>query len=376
MGTNPSGWFRGARRCASAGAAGLLAVFGTLATTAAEREAPTVVWPEQSLVSEAFAAALTVAVSGGPAAGATRAEPGAWPAPDAPAPYLLWADTVRAEAEGPTDGGRRAQLARWALGQGRDEDAWRHAAAAVAREPSAAPALLAAFLPGLTAPAEFGADGGLLPLPQGVALAPALPPPTERGRRVDVRTVTLQSLAIGEGAVDLLVGVRGDGVELSVEHRRGGAVEFTVELPCPVGFELRSAHADWERQDDPRAPIRVRVEPGSEPFRIWGRTEPRRPTWPTVVPTALDPRARTAGFEVQWDAPDGEAGEAARRSADDLAAGLARLLGVHARVAPLAPAAAPGVAPIRLRLSSDPAGRDRLAELLSAAEGFALRAAQ
>src|SRR5690349_15261061 len=99
-----------------------------------------------------------------------------WRAADA---WTAWADAVRAETSGASgaspDAQRRGKLARIALAHTRWDDAWDHFAAC-SGDPAVCAALLPGFLPGVQAGA--GAGGVALPLPDGVVLHPAPPPPS------------------------------------------------------------------------------------------------------------------------------------------------------------------------------------------------------
>ena len=363
---------RGLSTCARIGilATVLTAAPGEAAAQSTDDEPTTgIEWPSEGSVSAVFAVLPDGAIGSAPAL--------AWPAADADpsswaygGPWRHWAQAVLWERDGHVSRAEsRELLSLTAQRQGRHSDAWRHAAAAARLEPDRGRALLARLLPGAPAGTKVLGDGRLEPLPAGVLLEPSIAPPTDPGPdRYDVREVVLHGLRIGEGAVSLKIGVRGDGVELRVEHESGGPVEFSVRVPCPLGFRTRVEYAEWEKLPTIGEAIPVRVEAGGEAFRIWARNELDSTPWPATTPTALDARLRDAGMLLVIDPGDPRAPELAA-----LAAAYAQVLGVPCRTA-TDPTNSPAgtTAPLRVDLRGAAGRPSRLAALTGAVERFAL----
>ncbi|QDU68068.1 hypothetical protein [Engelhardtia mirabilis] len=326
-------------------------------------------WPSEGRVSAAFAALPPgeAGVSPSLAWPPVDAAPGAW---TDGGPWSDWAEAVAAERDGDQpDVARRERLCLTALRQGRHGDAWRHAAVVARQDPDRGRALLARLQPGAPAGTAVLGDGRLEPLPMGVLLEPSLAPPTDPGpNRLDIREVVVHGLRIGEGVVGLKVGVRGDGVELQIEHEGGAPVELSVRVPCPIGFRTRVEYANWEKLPTIGESIPVRVEAGGEAFRVWARNELDPTPWPAATPATFDSRLTHSGLLLVV-AP----GDPAAAELGGLATAFSRLLGVACSTVtdPRAPAA--GVtAPLRVDLT-DPASRGpRLAALTGAVEHFAL----
>lgn len=226
--------------------------------------------------------------------------------PDALArPWAAWVGAVEGYAADPA-GVAALDLAEIALAQGRDEWAWRCFAKGAAAHPARAAALLPRFWPGWTAPAGQVPDapgGGVRALPAGVTLRPALPPPVTDDPEVLLapRALDLDGLRIGDTVVNLRLHVRGDGVDFRVEHVSGPGVEFQVVLPYPPGFKAHLEYADWDRQESVGGPLPVRVTPGEEPYRLWGRfrRDGQRPEW--RLPSPLPEQVRQGGLSLALD---------------------------------------------------------------------------
>ncbi len=281
------------------------------------------------------------------------------------APWAAWVSAVEGYAAEPH--GRAAlDLAEIALAQGRDEWAWRCLAGAVAQHPREAAALLPRFWPGWTPPpgsAPQAPGGALAALPAGVTLAPALPPPVTDDPEVLLapRAMDLDGLRIGDTVVNLRLHVRGDGVDFRVEHVSGPAVEFLVVLPYPPGFKAHLEYADWDRQERVGGPLPVRVIPGEEAYRLWGRfrRDGRRPEW--RLPDPLPEQVRLGGLSL---ALDPRAPEHARLAG--LAPSLERLLDLPVAVDDGAPR--DGWTPIRVDLLPGPRREAMLRTLLELSE--------
>jgi len=208
-------------------------------------------------------------------------------------PWRRWVELVRAEAatEEP-DPGRRAQLAALARLQGRDGDAWRHLVAC-AGDPSTLRALVPLFLPGVE-PRELGTR----PLPDNVLLSPALPPavaePRGRLRGLVGRQATVRGVRVGDALLSLAVVIEADGVQVDVTHLEGPPVRVRVRPPVPPGVEIGLLYADWERCDEPHAPVTLELSQSEEGQKraVWGRFQPREERWPAPEPAADLPRLR------------------------------------------------------------------------------------
>lgn len=280
-------------------------------------------------------------------------------------PWAAWVGAVEGYASDPT-GSAALDLAEIALAQGRDEWAWRCFARGAAGQPAQAAALLPRFWPGWSPPAGEAVDapgGGLLALPPGVTLTPALPPPVTDDPEVLLapRAMDLDGLRIGEAVVNLRLHVRGDGVDFRVEHVSGPAVEFQVVLPYPPGFKAHLEYADWDRQERVGGPLPVRAIPGEEPYRLWGRfrRDGQRPEW--RLPQPLPEQVRQGGLSL---ALDPRAPGHARLAG--LAPALERLLELPVAVDDGAPRN--GWTPIRVDLLPGPRREAMLRALLELSE--------
>ncbi|MHC4375932.1 MAG: hypothetical protein ACYS26_04975 [Planctomycetota bacterium] len=325
-------------------------------------------WPEGPLL----AALLALPVDAEPAACGAPLWPGAeddpaWDAAegDLARPWAAWVSAVEGYAAEPR-GSAALDLAEIALAQGRDEWAWRCFASGAADQPAQAAALLPRFWPGWNAPAGRTLDapgGGLLALPAGVTLTPALPPPVTDDPEVLLapRAMDLSGLRIGDTVVNLRLHVRGDGVDFRVEHVSGPGVEFQVVLPYPPGFKAHLEYADWDRQERVGGPLPVRVIPGEEAYRLWGRfrRDGQRPEW--RLPNPLPEQVRQGGLSL---ALDPRAPGHARLAG--LAPALERLLELPVAVDDGAPRN--GWTPIRVDLLPGPRREAMLRTLLELSE--------
>ncbi|MAB78969.1 MAG: hypothetical protein CMJ89_06385 [Planctomycetes bacterium] len=200
-------------------------------------------------------------------------------------PWRRWVELVRAEARG-NDPIRRAQLARLARLQKRDGDAWEHLTAV--DDPAAKLALLPLFLPGVS-PADLGRDT----LPKGVLLQPALPP-GKPGHTAGLgalvgRPASIQNVRIAEASIRLQVVIEADGVQVDLTHLEGAPVELRLLPPVPPGVTIALLYADWERVEDPLAPVTIRLDSSEDgrTFAVWGRFRPREERWPAPRPRDL-----------------------------------------------------------------------------------------
>lgn len=334
-------------------------------------------WPEGPLLDELLALPVDAEpVTSRAPLWPTDPEDLAWLASDGELadPWAAWVRAVEGYAAEPR-GSAALELAEIALAQGRDEWAWRCFANGVADQPAEAAALLPRFWPGWSAPAGQAPDapgGGLLSLPAGVTLTPALPPPVTDDPEVLLapRAMDLQGLRIGETRVNLRLHVRGDGVDFRVEHVSGPEVEFQVVLPYPPGFKAHLEYADWDRQERVGGPLPVRAIPGEEPYRLWGRfrRDSGRPEW--RLPAPLPAQVLRGGLSL---ALDPRAPGHARLAG--LAPALERLLELPVSIDSGAPRN--GWTPIRVDLLPGPRREAMLQALLELSEALRLeRAAQ
>jgi hypothetical protein len=289
----------------------------------------------------------------------------------------VWSEWATLVVAARTSATPRASLAAAALGQGRDEDAWDHFAAA--EQPDVLRVLLPAFLPGV-APELLGRPwvDGELRLEDGAHLVPRLPPldrpaaerPLGLGR-LERREMFARGLRVGAARFDLRVAVEQEGVQIDFDAiaNDGEPARVFVTLPEPLDFELTSSYLDWERLEDARAPIEVVLRPGSAPITLYGRFAPRYVRWPSARPTELDKRLRRHGFVLVCGERD-----AARARVCGFAAALERLVGVKSACEAL-PLGASGSFPLATRLDFSPsADRERkFRALVSSAETWALR---
>jgi hypothetical protein len=290
-----------------------------------------------------------------------------WPRQFSPAlyererPFERWAELQHLVSRPDAPAAAHAERCLLMLAQGRHDDAWR----ALAELPEAAQvaALWPRFLPGLPAsPAAWR-----LELAPGGILRPTLPPPVDGDPRVllEPRRAEVHGLLVGESRVDLVFDLRLEGYEISVSLRAGPAVEFACVLPCPAGFERFAEYADWVRIDPPGSPLPVKLTPGGEPWRLWGRFLQVTQRYPSTLPdlsAGLPGRIQRAGLELVLD-PNSPEGECMRA----LAPALADLFQVPVGILELG--AIPSAAdPVRLRLLPGPDLEVKLGRLLSLAE--------
>jgi hypothetical protein len=295
---------------------------------------------------------------------AARARPEAW---DEGATWSAWAGELAAErGAAQPDPARRTALALSALGQGASEQAWDHFAA-LSGHGDALAAVLPALMPGV-APGTRLAE-----LPDGVVLAPALPPLDRPTRervlgygRLETREMKLSGLRIGAAEVDVRVAVVPDGVQVDLEHVGGGAARVLVVLPEPLDFELASAYVDWEKQPRAGAEHAVVLTAEKPSITVYGPCRPIRVDWPSTLPLELDARVREHGFACALRPGD----ELAPRIAG-FAAALERITGQPVRVA----VSATGDAgpELTLHLAASPGRERKLRGLTEAAAHFALR---
>jgi hypothetical protein len=292
-----------------------------------------------------------------------------------PALWRGWADDLRAEAQaGTADPARRARLCAFALAQGRSDDAWDHFAA-LAGAPSVCAALLPRLLPGVPIDGAAG-KGGIAPaLADGIALAPALPPPSRPasevvlGRRwIERREMRIEGLVIGDATLSMRVALESDGVQIDFDHRSGGTAHVSVWLPEPPDFEIYVAYVDWMRQDAIGGPLALEIPADGETHTLFGRLQPRAMPWPTSLPTE-----KNAGLELHGLRLEIDPGDPATARIEALSRALSDVLGLPASVLARAPkdAAEPFGGTI-VSLHAEP-GRDRkVASLVSLAERYAL----
>ncbi len=207
---------------------------------------------------------------------------GADPGWEEEAPWRHWVELLLAEAHArEADPERRAQLALLAREQRRDSDAWRHLLRC--GEHPLVLALFPAFLPGV--PADLLAA---VELPDGVLLRPALPPATEdpRGTLATLagRSMEHRGVLVAGALLFMVLRIEGDGVQLDLTHKSGPSVHVLVSLPAPAGVEIALTYRDWEKLEDPRAPIELVLSPDDPAHTLWGRFRSRRDRWPMPSP--------------------------------------------------------------------------------------------
>ena len=284
------------------------------------------------------------------------------------APWLRWSELLVRRAGGTLAEAELAELALVTLAQGRDQDGWRHLAALAERSPERAAGILPRFFPGV--PPEFAAvTGGLPPpLPDGVVLRPALPPPLgplDPDVLLEARGVTLRGLAIGSAVCDLLCDLRTDGMDLRFEHRSGGEATAAAVLPCPPGFARWSEYADWDRQEELGGAHPVRLVPDAEPWRLWGRFQRARTGWPTRAPLVPTAQLEAGGVLIVVSRTD-----PARTRLGGLAPAIEHATGVVARVGDEASIerASGGPSPVVVDLTERTGRAAKLAALLGLVE--------
>ena len=293
----------------------------------------------------------------------------AWRSADA---WSDWATAVRAEARADSpDAQRRARLARIALAQGRWDDAWDHFAS-TGSEPGVCAALLPQFLPGVAS--EVG-DGGIpAPLPDGVLLRPAAPPPpvaaaeVSLGRTwIDRREMHMEGLHVGAAVLSMKVSLESDGIQIDFDHKGGGAAHLRVVLPELADFQVRVSYVDWMRQDEVGGVLEFDIAPGDETHTLFGRFRPRAISWPTNLPRGAPRFLELNGLEFAFpvSVPDGPMFQAAL-------GGFSSVLGLPVTSNPKAAAAFAGV---RIDLSDPSVARRKFLGMVTLSERFALRRA-
>jgi len=280
-----------------------------------------------------------------------------------PATWELWARWLGElhDTPGATDD-LRARLALLSLAQGRGEDAWRHVAAC--RDASWVAALAARLLPGIPVDCAIGPGGlpgGAAALPDGVLLRPVLPPVTGRG----AHSTRVNGLRIGAGIVDLELTLEAGGVQVDVVHVSGGTLRLDIVLPEPNGQEIRIEYVDWMRQDTLREPLRVALQPGSEPITLFGRFRPRDTSWPSGAAARVPEALRRGGLRLELPADDPE-----RELFEAIAANLSGLLAIPVRVVGPQPGETSAWSGTRMRLGSGAERQAKLAWLVTSIEGF------
>ncbi len=280
--------------------------------------------------------------------------------------WRRWVELVRAEAEASSPAAaRRAELALLARVQGRDGDAWEHLLAC-AGDPGLVAALLPAFSPGV--PAEFLGQGARLP--EGVLLAPALPPCDEARaglRCLAGKRIECLEFELGAARCALRVSVDRDGLEVNLRHLAGGRARVRVLAPLPRGIDPGLVFADWEKLAGHEGPVEFTLDAEQPEHSLWLTFHPAEERWPSP---RLELLARpSAGRELVLTSPGADEPVLAR-----FAEALGELLQVPAslRAEGFRPASA--LEPIVLRFGPGPRSERKLLEYLGLAEAFALRA--
>lgn len=276
------------------------------------------------------------------------------------ATWRRWVELVRAErAAREPEPARRLELARVARLQGRDGDAWAHFAAA-AGDPAGLAALLPLFVPGVPE-SELGRSG---PLPDGVRLAPALPPSDVPGAGLrQLAGARLEALDFGIGAAraSLSLRVERDGLEVKLVHRAGGPARVRVVPPLPRGVEAGLLFADWEKQAGPHVEVEFVLTAEDPEHILWLSFHP--PKDHLANPPLDFLRAPGPERTLLVVSPQGDELELA-----GFAGALEELLGVPARLVTAAYRPPAGLEPLVLNLDGSVAGRRRLAHWLGLAE--------
>ncbi len=286
-------------------------------------------------------------------------------------PWRSWVELVRAEASAERpDPARRFRLAVLARLQGRDGDAWRHLLACGA-DPALVAALLPIFVPGVP-PASLGSSA---PLPDGVLLAPALPPATEEPRpslrSLAGRALEHRAVRIGEARLSLRVICDSDGIEVALVHLEGGPVRVRVRPPLPEGVERGQLFVDWERRNESAFPVELALGPKESEHTLWLTFHRREERWPAPLPEALPGLAPARVVIIR--SPRGDEAHLAR-----FAEALSELFGLRSELAPSG--RPPGellLEPIELDLDPEKAGSERkLAGMIGLSESLALARAR
>ena len=289
-----------------------------------------------------------------------------------PETWELWSHWLAEAEAGSVEA--RAALCLLARAQGRARDAWGHFAA-LGPEPAWAAAVAAYLLPGVPPGTRIGPGGVPDALPEGVRLAPLVPPTSGRTGpgRVEWRTGTWRGLRIAECAVDVSVTVESTGVQVDLAGVDGRATHLSVRVPTPEGFEDEVAYLDWSRIEDPQGrpllgrAIPLAIEPDGEVRALYTRTLERRPTLPTGMPDRLSRQVEEGGLVLVLPPDDPE-----RRSIERIAAVLAERLGVPVAVRGRGEPAT-GWSGTEVELGGGSAREARLAYLCSSIEAFVLR---
>lgn len=207
-----------------------------------------------------------------------------------PKTWCTWAWLT--QTEGPQ---RHDELARYALLQGRWDDAWDHLAAADLPE-----TIVFAFLPGMPG---VDPDHAQEPLPDNVLLTPAPPPPTPDAQPGfwDIREAWVRGLRVGGAVLDMRVAMEPEGIQIDFDHVSGEAATVRVQLPEPVGFQIRVEYVDWLRQDELGLPLEVTIAPGDETHSLYGRVLGRTPEWPTRTPEHVPAAIEDGGLSLVVD---------------------------------------------------------------------------
>jgi len=293
------------------------------------------------------------------------------------ATWELWAVLLTAAPlESAADAGRRhAQLALLALRHGRANDAWKHFET-LGETPQYAARVMPFLIPGVPADTTILAGGTVGPLPQGVLLAPQLPPRTADPLegRVEWREASLANIVIGESRISLRVAIESTGVQVDVTHLEGPTFACSVLLPEPEGWEIRVQYNDWMRQDEVRVPMAFQLDPeiygedDDKTVSLYGRFLEREPNQPGPLATReLPAQMREGGLWFELPADDAE--QAVFEAA---AASLAKLLAIQVGVrAPGEPGE--GWTGTTIRVPEDAAKRAQvLRQLVSAVENWSL----
>ncbi|HVS10517.1 MAG TPA: hypothetical protein VMS76_11635 [Planctomycetota bacterium] len=332
-----------------------------------------------------------VELSSGPAARAFAgygplAEPRAFEAAELPpeagaaawstsAPWLAWAELAREEAgAAEADARRRARLALVAWSQRRSDDAWEHLAHTTA-DPGWMAAALPYLLPGVPLELLPPREPLELALPDGVTLAPALPPPDRPAREVLLQTgrpangsMRISGLRIGSAQVAIGVSVQYDGVQVDLEHLGGGPARLALVVPEPPDFEIASLYVDWTPRERAGGPLQLALEPGAPTLSVFGRFRPRRLPWPMTLPERPSTALAESGLRLVLAPSDPDA---PRLRA--FARALSVLLASEVAVETLDPAHPPEPFPgITLQLVSALERERKLRGLVSLAERCAL----
>jgi hypothetical protein len=283
--------------------------------------------------------------------------------------WRRWVELLRAERAGASGSAeRRAELARLARLQGRDGDAWEHLLA-VASEPARVAALLPLFVPGVP---EAALGAMRLPegsLPDGVLLAPALPPcddPSFGLRCLAGTRLEARDFALGAARCALKLSVERDGLEVALRHLSGGPARVRVRPPLPRGVDAGLLFADWERQEG-HAPVEFTLSAEAPEHSLWLTFHPPSARWPKPRLETLAPEV--AQREVVVLSPYGDEPHFAR-----FAEALGELLGVPSALARAGSRPRGVLAPIALHLSDELDAERKWLDVLGLAEAFALRA--